>query len=320
MAVRSKLQERLERERQLASEEREKRLRKKLVDAYIQNFVKREGDSDYREEDNHHHYNEPVAGAVVIYGINTNLSANKIIECLEYAGPVKKVRLYGKSQALGYFRDASTTGKQHGIYKLFGRYGGWIVREAYNADVEQSKRSARRVVLLRTVLVKNLSYNVSNEDLRKHFGEGIVNVEAQNPRGSGYVMFEEARLAEQAVAQFHHTQWHGRKIGVELVNKELKPAPRTIVLGNMFDPAEETEENWVKDLEEDVLTECEAKYGPVLHLAVEPSPAGEVYVKFAESSMAQKALESLDGRFFGGKRITAKRVKEAVYSTRFPSS
>lgn len=40
-------------------------------------------------------------------------------------------------------------------------------------------------------------------------------------------------------------------------------ASRCVLLKNMFNPAEETSESWVKDLEEDVKAECEAKYGKV---------------------------------------------------------
>jgi hypothetical protein len=40
-------------------------------------------------------------------------------------------------------------------------------------------------------------------------------------------------------------------------------ASRCVLLKNMFNPAEETGDSWVTDLEEDVKAECENKYGKV---------------------------------------------------------
>jgi hypothetical protein len=54
---------------------------------------------------------------------------------------------------------------------------------------------------------------------------------------------------------------------------------RAIVLKNMFDPAEETEEGWDLDIAEDVKEECE-KHGPVLHVGVQKDASGQVYVLF----------------------------------------
>jgi len=94
-------------------------------------------------------------------------------------------------------------------------------------------------------------------------------------------------------------------------------ASRCVVLKNMFDPAEESGENWVKDLEEDVKAECENKYGKVVHIAVDPNSQGEIYVKFDRVSGGEKAIQGLNGRFFGGRRISASPVVDAVYSSLF---
>lgn len=44
---------------------------------------------------------------------------------------------------------------------------------------------------------------------------------------------------------------------------------RSVLLKNMFDPEEETEHDWDKDLAEDVKNECEEKYGSVSFIKVE---------------------------------------------------
>uniref|UniRef100_A0A060T5C0 ARAD1C10802p n=1 Tax=Blastobotrys adeninivorans TaxID=409370 RepID=A0A060T5C0_BLAAD len=98
------------------------------------------------------------------------------------------------------------------------------------------------------------------------------------------------------------------------------PASRCIVLRNMFNAEEETGDNWVQELEEDVKLECEDKYGPVIHIAVDQSGEGEIYVKFAEVSMGMNAIKGLNGRFFGGRRVSASPVVELVYSLKFPKA
>ncbi|CDH60257.1 splicing factor cc1-like protein [Lichtheimia corymbifera JMRC:FSU:9682] len=93
-------------------------------------------------------------------------------------------------------------------------------------------------------------------------------------------------------------------------------ASRTIMLNNMFNPAEETEPDWVKDLETDVKEEC-TKFGQVEHIHVNEDSLGEVYLKFESVESAQNALEALDGRWFGGKQISAVFVPEAIYNAKF---
>ena len=56
------------------------------------------------------------------------------------------------------------------------------------------------------------------------------------------------------------------------------------MIRNMFDPAEENEENWDQEIREDVMEEC-GKYGTVVHCHVEkvrpgdtPVPTGVFYI------------------------------------------
>lgn len=97
----------------------------------------------------------------------------------------------------------------------------------------------------------------------------------------------------------------------------IPQASRCIVLKNCFDPASETGENWVKELEGEVKEECEDKYGKVVHIAVEPNSAGEIYIKFDTIASGEKAIQGLNGRYFGGFQITATPVVDAIYSSLF---
>ena len=77
---------------------------------------------------------------------------------------------------------------------------------------------------------------------------------------------------------------------------------RCFMIRNMFDPAEENEENWDQEIREDVMEEC-GKYGTVVHCHVENrKPGGLVFLKFAALEPAVQAAISLNGRFFAGKK------------------
>ncbi len=107
---------------------------------------------------------------------------------------------------------------------------------------------------------------------------------------------------------------------------EAKPLPsgmnvnlasRCVVLHNMFNAAEEEGDDWVKELEEDVRREAEDKYGHVVHVAVDPSSSGDIYLKFDKVQGGENAIKGLNGRYFGGRMITAAPVVDAVYSSLF---
>jgi len=105
---------------------------------------------------------------------------------------------------------------------------------------------------------------------------------------------------------------------------ETKPLPvnvnmasRCVVLHNMFDPAEEEGEDWVQELEDDVRGEANDKYGHVIHLAVDPNSQGDIYLKFDKVQGGENAIKGLNGRYFGGRMITAAPVVDAVYSSLF---
>ncbi|KAG0708825.1 hypothetical protein DFH29DRAFT_794077 [Suillus ampliporus] len=101
----------------------------------------------------------------------------------------------------------------------------------------------------------------------------------------------------------------------QLVNKPNIPQAmqsRSVVLKNMFDPEEETERDWDKELADDVKGECEEKYGRVEAIKVEKETQGEIYVKFDVIESAKKAIQGLNGRWFGGKQVSAVFISDAI--------
>ncbi|KAK0705347.1 hypothetical protein B0H67DRAFT_381626 [Lasiosphaeris hirsuta] len=105
---------------------------------------------------------------------------------------------------------------------------------------------------------------------------------------------------------------------------EAKPLPvnvnmasRCVVLHNMFDATEEEGEDWIKELEDDVREEAENKYGHVVHISLDPNSQGDIYLKFDKVQGGENAIKGLNGRYFGGRMISAAPVVDAVYSSLF---
>ncbi|ESW15964.1 hypothetical protein PHAVU_007G117900 [Phaseolus vulgaris] len=82
--------------------------------------------------------------------------------------------------------------------------------------------------------------------------------------------------------------------------------PATMILRFMFSPAEmRADENLRLELEEDVKEEC-TKLGPVDSVKIcENHPQGVVLVKFKDRKDAQKCIELMNGRWFGGRQVHA---------------
>ena len=71
---------------------------------------------------------------------------------------------------------------------------------------------------------------------------------------------------------------------------------------------------------DDVMDECN-KHGGVLHIFVDrASPQGNVYVKCPSVTVAVNAVNSLHGRWFAGRIITAAYVPLVNYHSLFPDS
>jgi RNA-binding protein 23/39 len=56
----------------------------------------------------------------------------------------------------------------------------------------------------------------------------------------------------------------------------------------------------------------------VNHIHVEEDSNGEIYIKFDNVSAGEKAIQGLNGRWFGGRTISASPIADAVYAIKFP--
>lgn len=95
------------------------------------------------------------------------------------------------------------------------------------------------------------------------------------------------------------------------------PIPtQCLLLKNMFDPGEETEEGWSEDIAEDVRGEC-AKYGEVVFLHVDTESRGLVYLKFGSVQAAVEAQKAMHGRWFGARQLAADYQFTQIFNTHF---
>ncbi|KAJ1325130.1 splicing factor CC1-like family [Microdochium nivale] len=126
-----------------------------------------------------------------------------------------------------------------------------------------------------------------------------------------------ARTDEPAAASQNERQVLKPKTETKPLPVNVNMASRCVLLRNMFDPAEEEGENWPKELEDDVRQEAEQKYGHVVHISLDPNSQGDIYLKFDKVQGGENAIKGLNGRYFGGRMISAAPVVDAVYSSLF---
>jgi RNA-binding protein 39 len=69
-----------------------------------------------------------------------------------------------------------------------------------------------------------------------------------------------------------------------------------------------------------MLEEC-SKFGPVVHIYVDKRDRnGMVYMKYVSANAATLARNTMHGRFFGGRQLTAQIMPEDAYYSRFPEA
>jgi RNA-binding protein 23/39 len=69
-----------------------------------------------------------------------------------------------------------------------------------------------------------------------------------------------------------------------------------------------------------VRTECDKKYGKVVHISADPNSDGDIYVKFDSKAGAVKAYQGLNGRSFNFRSILASYVVEKIYNSIYPAA
>lgn len=94
------------------------------------------------------------------------------------------------------------------------------------------------------------------------------------------------------------------------------PSARTLLLQNMFTPQSvnlQKEPRFYDEIREDTHEEC-TKFGKVLHVTVDPrGSTGLIYVLYEQPSQRLAAENSLNGRWFEGKKIIAMGIDDSIW-------
>mmetsp|Transcript_45036 Transcript_45036/g.66285 ORF Transcript_45036/g.66285 Transcript_45036/m.66285 type:complete len:225 (+) Transcript_45036:2470-3144(+) len=98
------------------------------------------------------------------------------------------------------------------------------------------------------------------------------------------------------------------------VPKEPAGSPsQYLLVHNMFNKDEETDDDWEEDVRLDFEEEC-AKYGKIKKVIVEhEKPGGMIYVAFDAVPMAEACAAALQGRWFDKRQLRVDFVDEASF-------
>ncbi|EPB82230.1 Phosphatidylinositol-3-phosphatase SAC1 [Mucor circinelloides] len=236
---------------------------------------------------------EPTYQRLYVGSLHFSLTEDDVRQIFEPFGALEFVNLHkdpetGRSKGFGFIQYKNGEDAKQALEKMNG--------------FELAGRNLKvGLVTEKNTLASGLNYNLDDEET-----EGV----ALNSMSRAELM---AKLAARDPTSDHDSPVH-----VAAPVAPPKPfipaaASRYVMLNNMFNPAEETEPDWVSDLESDIKIECE-KYGVVEHIKVNGDSMGEVFLKFDDIRSAEKAVAALNGRWFGGKQITASYVSEAIFN------
>jgi len=84
-----------------------------------------------------------------------------------------------------------------------------------------------------------------------------------------------------------------------------------LLVHNMYDKDEETEEGWETEIKEEFLDEC-SKFGKIVHAKVmHKEPGGQIYATFADLEGAKTCVKNLAGRWFDKRQLRVDYMPEA---------
>ncbi|KAJ3107150.1 hypothetical protein HK100_003640 [Physocladia obscura] len=271
----------------------------------------------------------PVSSALArlyVGSIDFSLTEEDIRTLFEVHGEIEFVNLHkdtetGRSKGFAFIqfkRDESARNaleKMHG-YELKGRQ----LKVGYSTEADKSGlayniNSGSTGITVITPGLPAISISTS------HHHAMTMNGGLEDEEKAGVAMTAQSRAA--LMAKLARRDEPGASAAT--VPLPAKPhatevtATRCVLLKNMFDPENETDEGWDVEIRNDVKDECE-KYGKIVHIAVDKNSQGFIYIKFDAIPYAQQAINALNGRFFAGKQISATFMLEIVYHAKYPEA
>ncbi|GAA6028663.1 hypothetical protein JCM8097_007336 [Rhodosporidiobolus ruineniae] len=234
----------------------------------------------------------PMTGGLYVGSLNFALTSEDIREVFQPFGELETVELH---------RD-SATGKSKGYcFVKFKRHEDAMVA------IEKMNNFSLAGREIKVGLVADRSATFS-----KHLAGGPQEAQLEREESTG-------KLDQNARIELMQKLARTDRPAFDLPSKPMfrphipQNQTRNVLMKNAFNAAEETERDWDLDLAEDVKGECESKYGPVVDIYVVKESAGEIYIRFEAVEGAVKAVQGLNGRWFGGRQIEASHATDMAF-------
>ncbi|OQD69169.1 hypothetical protein PENPOL_c002G08550 [Penicillium polonicum] len=195
-----------------------------------------------------------------------------------------------------------------------------IKPEDYRVERQQRRRQymSEGPVPKTTVYVGNLFFDVTAEDLRKHFEKFgavenalIVHDTRGLSKGFGYVTFTTVEEATEAISQMHGSIFEGRNVVVQFSNTiyrsmaDNKPT-KTLYIGNV--PYELTDQD-LQDLFDDIPGVTDVRIPVDRRTGL---PRGFGHVDFADQNSSSHAKEVLSRKAPYGRKLVVSFAKHKV--------
>ncbi|KAK6159322.1 hypothetical protein DH2020_006636 [Rehmannia glutinosa] len=259
------------------------------------------------------------AGNIYIKNLDKEIDHKALHETFSSFGNILSCKVatdaYGQSMGYGFVQFASEESAQKAIEKLDGMLlngkqvyvGPFLSKQEREKSVEKAKFT--------NVFVKNLSESITEDDLKKIFGEfGQITstVVMRNEDGTskcfGFVNFENAENAARAVEslngqKFDNNEWY--------VGRAQKKSERELELKNRFEQSvkEAVDKSqgsnlYVKNLDDsfgdDKLKELFSPFGSITSCKVMRDPKGisrgSGFVAFSSPEEASRAISEMNGK------------------------
>ena len=230
---------------------------------------------------------------------------------------------FGEVDRVDLHRD-DVTGKSKGYAFVLFRNSGDARRAIIEMDGFVVNNKKIKVQPIQAGMANMLQDN-SNFDLDDESGNNYLQtsqsktllmqkLQRENPQGS---LIPGMEFAGQAQGQSQ------QPVEQAPVKPQTSLLPTNcILLSNMFDTTEvdlANEPGYFVDLKEEIEEECK-KYGDIEHVFIEATRAGNIWIKFKDGRGASVAYQTLNNKFFSGRKIICSYVTDNTFNTKIRSS